>query len=66
MIMKHKYYVFIYPINEYPVPQNENPVPQNENPVRQNDGCIRVVEKIMPLKRWAREHNRKLYIQKVY
>lgn len=50
--MKHKYYVFIYPKNESPDPQNK--------------GCIRVVEKIMPLKRWAKENNRKLYIQKVY
>ena len=60
--MKHKYYVFIYPINETPAPQkNETPAPQNEN-----EGRILVVEKVMPVKRWAKANGRKLYIQKVY
>ena len=53
--MKHKYYVFIYPINVDPIPQKNG-----------DKGCIRVVEKIMPLKYWAKANNRKLYIQKVY
>ena len=59
--MKHKYYVFIYPIED-PAPQeNEDPAPQKDE-----RGCIRVVERVTPVKRWAKANGRKLYIQKVY